>query len=261
MKRINTAGVALVAVLGLLAIASASASAALPELGRCVPVTTAKTGEYKNARCTQAADGTGNYNFMPGAGEKKKFAGTGTGTPVLETPKLKISCAASTFDGEYTGAKTASVTVDLIGCINPATLKKCQSNPAKEGEIETPAPLEGEIGFINTGTKIGVGLDLKRSPALMTFTCGEVAELPEVSGTVEGSVIGRIAPVNVMRSEYKLIYKTAGGKQVPESFEGGAKDTLSEKLVSGLTTTTEEAAFKEKLVEIINEEPLEIKAK
>jgi hypothetical protein len=253
-------GSGVVAVLALCALASASASAAPPELGRCVLAETPKTGEYKNARCTAPSlAGKGNYNFLPGPGEKPKFEGTGS-EPRLEMPGLAINCAASTFNGEYTGAKTASVTVDMIGCVDGATSQKCQSNPLKEGEIETPVPLEGELGFIKWGAGIGVGLDLTRSPALVTFECGKPPEAT-ITGVVEGSVIGHLAPTNLMSEEFKLRYRTAGGKQVPEQFEGGTKDTLSVKLTSGLTTTTEEAVFKEKLVEILNEEPLEIKKK
>ena len=260
MRMIRSAGLALLAVLAMGAFASAAASA-VPELGRCVPVETPKTGEYAGAHCTKPAGGKGGYNFIPGPGAKPKFEGTSTDVAVLEMPKLKVSCSAATFNGEYTGAKTASVVVTLIGCINPATGKKCQSNPAKEGEIETPGSLEGEIGFISVNSKRGVGLDLKRSPAIVVFTCGEPAELPEVTATVEGSVIAQLVPLNVMREEVRLRYKTLAGKQVPEAFEGGSKDTLSVNLISGLTTTTEEAALKIKLIEILNEEPIEIKAK
>jgi hypothetical protein len=261
MRLIRTAGAVLIAALALGALASASASAALPELGRCVPAETPKTGAYSGAKCLTPREGNGNYNFVPGPGPKPKFEGTSTEGPVLEMPKLTIGCAAATFNGEYTGAKTASVTVVFIGCLDQETFKKCQTLPVKEGEIETPAPLEGEIGFINVNGKTVVGLDLKRSPALTSFTCGEPGEPPETTGTIEGSVIGRLWPLNAMRPEFKLVYKAAAHKQVPESFEGGEKDTLSVKLVSGLTTTTEEAGLKVKLVEILNEEPMEIKAK
>jgi len=259
MRTIKTAGAALVALLAL-GLAATGASAALPEWGRCVPAESAETAEYSGKKCVTPGEGKGKYNFVPEPGPKPKFEGTSTEGVLLKTANLTISCSAATFNGEYTGPKTASVTVDLIGCLN-GNAKKCQSNPLKEGEIEPPGPLEGEIGFINiNGFKV-VGLDLKRSPAITTFTCGEPLEVPETNGTIEGSVIGKIGPLNSMRPELKLVYKTAGNKQIPEAFEGGEKDTLSIKLVSGLTTVTEEAALKIKLVEIVNEEPMEIKAK
>lgn len=261
MRLTRAARLASLITVALAAVGVAGASAAVPELGRCEPAP-GKTGEYAGKSCVGVATNKkGAYNFVPGPGPKPKFEGTTAEVPVLEMPKLKIICSAGTFNGEYTGAKTASVTVDLIGCTNAASKKKCQSNPAKEGEIETPAPLEGELGFIKSTIPRQVGLDLKRSPSLVAFTCGEPFELPEATGTVEGSVIGRVVPVNSMREELKLKYKTAGGKQVPEQFEGGPKDTLTVKLVSGLTTTTEEAALNAKLVEVLNEEAMEIKAK
>jgi hypothetical protein len=261
MRIIRSAVAALTAALALAAVGAVAASAAVPEFGRCVLAATPKTGEYSGSHCIKPANGKGAYNFIPGPGAKPKFEGTSTEGPIVEMPNLTITCSATTFDGEYTGAKTASVTVDLIGCTNKATGKKCQTNPAKEAEIEPPGTLEGEIGFIIVNGRRDVGIDLKRSPLIAAFTCGEPLEPPELTGTIEGSVIGQLAPLNTMREETRLRYRTAGGKQVPEAFEGGSKDTLSVSLTSGLTTTTEEAALKVKLIEVLNEEPIEIKSK
>jgi len=251
---------ALAATALLAAVAGTSASAAAPEFGKCVPAV-GKTGEYIGSHCTAPAGGTGKYNWVAGPGAKPKFEGTSETAPLLEMPGLKISCSVATYNGEYTGAKTASVTVDLIGCLNVESHKKCQTNPVKEGEIEPPGALEGEIGFVNIAGVQHVGLDLKRSPVIAGFTCGEPNELPEVTGTLEGSVIGQINPVNTMREVLGLKYKAEGLTQIPESFEGGEKDTLTAKLTSGLTTTEGPAVLKIKLVDILNEEPIEIKAK
>jgi hypothetical protein len=260
MRLIRTLGLALVATALLAAVATASASAAAPEFGKCVPAV-GKTGEYIGSHCTAPAGGKGKYNWVAGPGAKPKFEGTSETVPIIESAGLKISCSVATFNGEYTGAKTASVTVDFIGCLNVATNKKCQTNPAKEGEIEPPGSLEGEIGLININGLKKVGLDLKRSPTIAGFSCGEPLELPEVTGTLEGSVIGQISPLNTAREEFKLKYAATGLNQVPESFEGGGKDTLTEKLVSGLTTTEGPAVLKDKLIPIANEEPIEIKGK
>ncbi len=242
-------------VLGSGALA-ANASAALPEVGRCVPASP-PAAEYKGANCTaHAAPGKGAYQFIAGPGEKPKFEGTGE-EPTLSTATLTISCAASTFNGEYTGAKTASVTVDLIGCVEGEG-RKCQSNVAKEGEIET-LPLEGELGYINVSSHRRVGLDLKRAPVLATFTCGLPPETV-TPGTVEGSVIAPILPLNRMTTELRLSYRVKEGKQQIEEFEGGPKDTLAIKF-GVLATTSEPATLKDKLVEIGNEEAMEIKAK
>jgi hypothetical protein len=260
MRLIRTLGLALAATALLAAVASTSASAAAPEFGKCVPAV-GKTGEYIGAHCTAPAGGKGKYNWVAGPGANPKFEGTSESVPVLEMPGLQISCSVATYNGEYTGAKTASVTVDLIGCLNVATHKKCQTNPAKEGEIEPPGSLEGEIGHVNINGLQKVGLDLKRSPTIAVFTCGEPLEVPEVTGTIEGSVIGQLGPINSAREAFKLQYRATGTSQIPESFEGGEKDTLTAKLVSGVTSTEGPAVLKDKLVEVLNEEPIEIKAK
>src|ERR1700682_3211521 len=261
MKRAKILGLCLIAVLTGSAIASAAASAALPEFGRCVKVTTPHTGAYKGNNCLIPAGGTGAYNWEPGPGAAKKFEGAGE-TATLETVgKQKIQCGGSTFTGEYTGAKTETVTLNLINCADVSTAQLCQSNPVKEGEIETPVALEGELGFIVGGEKPTVGLALKHSPTIVTFECGKLPETTIVHGALEGSVISKIMPIDRMVKEFKQTYRTSAGKQIPQQFEGGAKDTLTLTLVSGLTKTTEEAGLKNKLVTEENEEALEIKAK
>jgi hypothetical protein len=253
MKRIGMMG-CMLAVIAVSAVVAATASAALPELGRCVKVAP-KTGEYTGASCVNA--GKGAWDWLPGPGALKKFTGTGEATTLETVGKVKIECTASSFAGEYTGAKTATVTITFVGCTNSVTKKLCGST-VKEGEFETQ-PLEGEIGFIKDVTPIVAGLDLKKAPLVATFECGKLPEAVTL-GTLEGSVIGALKRFNRMVEEQSLTYKALGGKQVPEQFEGGTKDTLTMKLVTGLTTTTEEAGLKAK-VEIANEEPMEIKVK
>ena len=56
-------------------------------------------------------------------------------------------------------------------------------------------------------------------------------------GLIEGSVIGKIKPVNKMTLETDLVFKvTKTGIQQPESFAGGPKDTLSTTFMKGLET-------------------------
>ena len=81
-------------------------------------------------------------------------------------------------------------------------------------------------------------------------------------------MIGRITPIDVMRSEFALRYSATKGKQIPERFEGGLKDTLVSTLtplVPPSPPVTEPTVLKthgEKLyAEVENGEPLEIKAK
>jgi len=256
MKRTGTIVIYVLAALAASAVGAVTAVAAAPELGRCVQVAP-RTGEFGGHCIIKAAAGRGRYDWLPGPGEKKKFVGSGEATTLETVGKVRIECTASEFNGEYTGAKTAAVTVIFVGCADPAK-QLCESNPTKIGEIETLS-LEGEIGFIRGGEKPVVGLDLKKSPVMATFECGKLPEVPVV-GTVEGSVIGTLKPFDKMTEESMLTYKAVLGKQVPEQFEGGAKDTLTTTLISGLTKTTEESALRAN-VAVANEEPLEIKAK
>jgi hypothetical protein len=261
MKTFRRAALSLIVVAGLGAGMTAAAQAAPPEFGKCVPAV-GKTGEYKGKNCLAPAAGKGTYNWQPAPGPKPTFSGVGEKVS-LETPgKVIITCAAATFEGSYTGPKTETVTATLIGCIlsSSPSQQKCQTTPAKEGEIE--ASLEGEIGFIRGGEKPLVGLDLKpKSPSTVfaTFQCGKLPETGP-SGTIEGSVIAPIKPINHAAEEFKLLYQATSGKQAVEHFEGGPNDTLTVKLISGIETKTEPIALHAVVLDS-NEEPTEIKAK
>src|SRR5437588_10476652 len=109
MKVSRMLGVCVLVVAALGAAFTASASACLPELGRCVVVPRG-TGEFIGKNCNHLSPGhKGEYNFLPGA-VQNKFEGSTTTTVLLETANLKISCAAATYNGEWTGVKTASIT-------------------------------------------------------------------------------------------------------------------------------------------------------
>jgi hypothetical protein len=259
MRRI--VGAALVGVFAAAAFA-ASASGALPEFGKCVPAE-GKTGEYSNAGCVYPAGGKGRYNWVPGPGEKKKFTSF-AGPVTLETVGgFKIACSNGTLAGEYTGAKTATASMSVLGCIEVGTGKLCQSNPAKNGEIEATG-LEGELGFIAAGSKPKVGLQLKLSTPLL-FECRSGMEPPSPK-VLEGAFIGKIAPLNRMRETFKATYTAVHGKQVPEKFEEGPSEVLTLKDV--LSSKSEQAGLtiigieeKPKALIIENEEPIEIKAR
>ncbi len=226
---------------------------------------TTKNGAYSHAGCTiVAANHKGPFEWMPGPGEKKTFAGISVASVTLETVgKQKITCGGATFEGEYTGAKTASVSFNLIGCQN-SKKQSCQSAPVIEGEIQSPTPEEAELGFINR-EKTAVGVDLKpKAPSmnLWTFECGKPPE-NTVAGAIEGSVIAPVKRIDVMSEEFTLAYNAKGGQQIPERFEGGLKDTLliTSTAGAGKGEKSEEQAGLIAAVTVPNEEPLEIKAK
>jgi hypothetical protein len=269
MRRTGT-WLCLVVLLVAGAVGASSASAAeyelegIPEFGHCV-LSGPHAGEYKGKQCLAPAAGKGNYNWEPGPGPKPKFEGTLSEFRLETVGKtFTVRCSFGVARGEYKSGKTASVAFELVGCLRLDNLQKCQTNPVKEAEIEMS--FEGELGFIKSGEKPKVGLDLK-PPSPIVFTCGLPPELP-TTVTLEGSAIGQIKPIDTMRETFKLSYLAPGGKQSPESFEGGVKDTLTQKWITGVESMSEQVGLtiigieeKPKPLVIENEEPIEIKAK
>ncbi len=257
-------------VAGAVAAPSAGASEyelqGLPEFGHCVPAPAPHTGEYVGKYCVApATGGKGSYNWEPGPGPKAKFEGTISLTK-LETvgKKFTVQCSFGVATGEYKTPKTASVALELVGCIRSDTGQKCQTDPGEEAEIE--GKFEGELGFIKGGSKPKVGLSLK-TPSPVLFSCGLPPELP-TAVTVEGAAIGTLKGIDRMRESFRLSYVAPGGKQSPESFEGGPKETLTLKAITGVETLTEQVGLtivgieeKPKPLLIENEEPIEVKAK
>jgi hypothetical protein len=70
-------------------------------------------------------------------------------------------------------------------------------------------------------------------------------------------VIGRLKKIDSMVSAFTVSYKATGGRQIPEAFEGQAKDTLITAITAGASEQTGLTAT----LSIANEERLEIKAK
>jgi hypothetical protein len=242
--------------IGLPASAEYNPGASLPALGRCVKAAVKKTGEWRGAQCVGFAHGKGADNFLPGPGAHNKLTGQ-LGAVTLETVgKAKITCSSGSAQGEYTGSKTLTATITLSGCERPSSHEPCQSIAGSSGQIVTNA-LEGEYGFITSGRKISVGLDLKHEPALATFECTTAALPGKELVKLEGSVIGPIKKIDSMVSSFTVTYKATAGKQLPEAFEDGAKDTLVSAVVAGSSEQTGLTAT----LTLTNEERVEIKAK
>ena len=130
MKGMRVIGLSFLIALAALSVVASAANAALPEAGRCVKVT-AGTGTYSNASCTIVAttEKTKKYSWTPAsAGEKLTFSGAGTETFLTTVGHSTIKCINANFAGEYTGPKTASVTISFQGCTNEAE-QQCQGVP------------------------------------------------------------------------------------------------------------------------------------
>lgn len=258
-------------VLALVAIGGTAASSALgapvlPEFGKCNKVATG-TGVYRGSNCVVRETGvSGKYEWAPVTlTEKLAFGGAGGETTLASTGHGSVKCIGANFSGEYTGGKTVSVTIEFQGCLNDKGAQ-CQSGTTKS-EIKT-LPLEGEVGFIRNEEVEGkaiiiAGLDLKpTSPltALAIYECGGTLE----SNKLEGSVIAKVRPINKPNTTWLGVYAVnkMTHQQIPESFQGGAKDTLSTTFMTGLESTTAPSTLSIiKTVGLTNATPVEIKAR
>ncbi len=236
----------------------------LPELGRCVKLEGKAegkklvfNGQYANASCTLAGEGFGKYEWLPGPGASPHFTGT-SGPVKLETvgAKTSVACTGSSSAGEYTGAKTQTVSVTFTGCQTgpKSKISSCQSSGAAAGEIKTGS-LTGGIDFIKENEapeKPEVGVDLKPSSGstLVTFECGGA------STSISGSVIAPVTAVDKMSSTLKVTAKESGGKQSVEALEASPKDTLTFEPSGGGA----EAGGLNATESRTSAEPLEIKA-
>jgi hypothetical protein len=290
MRRTGFVAAGLLTACAILTVGAAGASAALPELGRCLPAESQPhgkgvihEGQYSNPSCTHmSARHRGKYEWAPGPGSKPKFVGFAVEPePTLQTTTgAKVECSSMVFDGgEYTGPTTAKVSKVLFsGCTSEGV--PCQTTVAlHEGEIEGNE-FTMELGKIEPPAfkkSATAGWDLKKagSGEAFTYECGKLPELRS-DQDVGGSVIAPLSSskeydVNHMSPDAFLLYKAVEGKQLPEAFTGGEKDTLLNKTTTeslsyseaqvGLTTDLQlEGTVEEKEVEPEeNKEPLEIK--
>jgi hypothetical protein len=228
--------------LGALALGATSASAALPEAGYCKHVAEGSHGAYSGSNCVaHATNGKGLYEWTPVAeADKVTFKGAGAETKLWVGGKVRVKCVVANFSGEYLGPKTVKATMELQAC---ATLegKQCTglNTPQSKSEIEL-LPLEGELGMIKNqvGAPKTVGLDLKpKSPStvLALYECGNPLE----TFKLEGAVIAKVTPVSKMTTVMNENFLAPKGLQIPEMFEGGATQTLSETIMSGVPPASE----------------------
>lgn len=223
MKNIRTAGLILVALLAISAFATATASAALPEL--------------VNAEGKELV--------------KKKYTATG-GKGKFQTEKNgTIECSKSTATGEVTGPKTGTTTVTFTGCAFSGI--SCKTSGAKAGEIITKAT--SKLVYVKKETK-ETGLDLEATES--TIECTALQKLK-----VRGSVIGVVTPINTVTSELTLTFKETSGKQEPSEYEneeGKKVKDITEAEGSGLKTFKFEPSGLSLTDTLKFEEAVEVKA-
>ena len=256
MKRLQLAGLCLVAVLMSITAATSAWAFSPPEIGRCAKVA-AGTGKFASATCTKEKKG-GSYEWESGA-VKHKFTTTGGVGTLLTLNGTSVTCKTEESGGEYNSPKTVSgVVVRFTSCESGGFL--CGTAGAKEGEIVTN-PLEGKIGIEKRAFVGGKEVPIKNKIAFdlfptaadgglyVTFNCSAALHI-----TVGGSVLVPIKTANKMLSTLELKYSAKGGKQKPENFEGEPTDVLISEIngkhpeQSGITITSKQ----------VGEEPLEV---
>ncbi len=229
-----------------------TATPGLPEVGRCLSAGP-PTGKYKSSLCTikSVGEDTGAFEWQPWPAVKNHFKFKNR-TAKFETPaKTTVKCTENTLEGDYDEPQSAAMGITFGGCeAKGAVTGKCQSEGAGPGEIVSNA-LAGHLGFVKVGGKPSVGWDVAPAsgPDLMTFKCSGT----EVS--IAGSVIAPVTKIDKMAATFSLKFTAKKGKQAPEAFESGPKDTLSFVTQSG-----EEPVGLTMKDSMVNEEPLEIKA-
>jgi hypothetical protein len=178
MKRIRIIGLALVAMFAMSAVASATASAALPELVNSSGVELVKK----------------NFTIKSGAGKLESTLGT-------------VECSSDTGSGKVTGLKTDEATVTFKGCKLAGTSTTCQSG-AEAGVIVTNA-LKSEVVYIKSTEPKEVGVKITPVGTLLAkFSCGTL------TFEVSGETTGKITPINkfVKTTEhYTLEFNKASG--------------------------------------------------
>ena len=210
-----------------------TSGAAPPEFGRCLKAAERGAGAYENPACTKAG-AKDNYDWYPAFGGAQPLVKVGFGMSIkeltelrLESGKQLITCRGQAGEGGYSGTRTVgSVVFTFTACQRSG--ESCQ-NGASEGEIGLQ-PLTGTLGVILTSkegpgkNKIGLDLQPRSGSTIAEFSCGST---PVV---IMGAVIAELEP-NLMRLNTGLwtFAMAKGGKQKPESFESGPKQTLQIK--------------------------------
>src|ERR1700730_17122976 len=251
MRGLRILGGGLVAVFAIGAIVTATASAAAPELGRCLKKGVPGGAGYSDSKCNKAVGSAANYEWVPGfVAGKNHFTSIGT-TATLKTSGGKAvtwtregSTGTFIMSGPLADNKHEETQVLFKGCKSSGFT--CTTSGKASGELENNA-LIGEVNLENT---LKTKADLKREPAAGTggffikFSClGLKVEVignnpakpsckpklePPCEGGAEHGILVPIKP-NTMAEKEALKYKeTTGGEQIPSKWEGPPKETYLE---------------------------------
>jgi hypothetical protein len=218
MRRIRIAGLCLVAVFAMSAIASATASATAPEFGKCLKKAVAGGSGYSNSGCTKAVTGaTAKYEWVAGAAGIK-FTTTGTAATLLTTKGETVTCTSENSTGAYLGGnnKEEETTVNFAGCKSNGLT--CTTTGDASGELTTN-PLIGIIGYEKPPTATAAKTVLQLHPAtpghFIDFKCTSALtiEVRGAEGTNGGILVknknGKMTETEILK------YTQAKGIQKP----------------------------------------------
>lgn len=196
MTRIRRATVCLVAMVAVAAAGAPSALAAIP----------AFTGPFP-----------------------KPFTSTSKASTLETVGKSKVTCTADTDAGQITGETTGTVTIKFTGCMTKGFA--CTSPGASSGGEIVTHVLTSTLGYINRVTKeVGIDYANPAGALIAEFQCGNIL------GSVRGSVIGKITPINKVvkpAGHFTVKFGQKGGKQKVTKLAGRPIDILETSLNGG----------------------------
>jgi len=238
MRRIRIAGLCLVAVFAMSAIASATASAEAPEFGKC----TKKTGagsNFSDKGCTkEVAKGTGKYEWTAGAAGVK-FKTTGGTATLLTTKGESVTCSSEKSSGTYIAGnnKEEETTVEFAGCKSAGLT--CTTEGKGAGELVTK-PLTGIIGYEKPPTtKAKTVLQLHPTASgghFIDFKCTSALTIEVRGNSANGGILVAIKNGKMTEKE-TLKYKQSKGKQKPVKWVPPAGFTEEQFLESNFQGT------------------------
>jgi hypothetical protein len=203
MRTVKMFSTVILAVVALSAIASATASAALPE-------------------------------FNPGS-TGTKFTGTsGAGTLSTAAKATLIECTSDEVKGELTGAKKqGTAKIDFKGCKSFGIVGTKSLGDA-EGVILVEALLE--LCYINKANKeVGVLTEVPSSKPVHVEVAGKLL-------IILGDAVGVLKAAAVEpTTKYTITYKQKGGKQEPAGCEGKTENLLVQENETGAFENAGEA--------------------
>jgi hypothetical protein len=227
MRRIRIAGLCLVVVCAISALAASTASATAPEYGQCLKKAVKSLPGYSDSKCTKEATEAkkGTYEWVPGAKSgENKFTTKGGAATLLTTKGETVTCTSEASTGEYLvggNNKEERTKVSFAGCKSNGLT--CTTAGKGAGELETNE-LIGVIGY----EKEPVGITARKTALLLhpgptapeshfiNFKCTSALTI-EVRGKGGSEDAGILVPIknDVMASKEILKYKNTKGVQKP----------------------------------------------